>query len=351
MTILPLSKPIRGGKMEIRSLFCITLTLVLAACAPPTPSSMPTPPSAASSPSLSPSTSVPIATAIPALKPTPIGGGGGKIVYVATTSASSQNIFVMDVDGSNPQQITNLPGTNTNPAWSPDGKRIAFSANPKNENRGARIVIMNADGSNLTPVTNFSSGMPHWSADGKRLVFESDRDAPTPNVPEIYIVGADGSNPVRLTNAPTFHDAMPRWSPDGQRIGFWSNRDGNPEIYVTLALTVGVNADGGNVVRLTNNPASDDRPIWSPDGKRIAFVSDRDGNCEIYVMNADGSNQTRLTNNPARDVYPVWSPDGTRIMFVSNRDGAFDIYSLGADGSNVMRVTKTGGNIFPDWQP
>ncbi|MEW5718746.1 MAG: DPP IV N-terminal domain-containing protein [Chloroflexota bacterium] len=90
--------------------------------------------------------------------------------------------------------------------------------------------------------------------------------------------------------------------------------------------------------------------VFQIDGKRILFVSDRDGNVEIYVMNADGSNQTRLTNNPARDVYPLWSPDGTRIMFVSNRDGAFEIYVMHTDGSNVIRLTRSGNNLLPDWQ-
>ena len=190
-------------------------------------------------------------------KATPVGSGGGKIVYAAGADANNPNIFVMDADGSNARQLTNLPGFNGYPAWSPDGKRVAFTANPKRENFGWRVFVMNADGSNLTPVTNFSSTLAHWSPDGKQLVFESDRDVTTPGVPEIYSVNADGSNPVRLTNAPTFVDAMPRWSPDGKRIAFWSNRDGNPEIYV-------MNADGSNVTRLTNNPANDDFPAWSP---------------------------------------------------------------------------------------
>ena len=112
-----------------------------------------------------------------------------------------------------------------------------------------------------------------------------------------------------------------------------------------------MNADGSNVTRLTNNLAADDRPIWSPDGKQIAFVSSRDGNPEIYLMNADGSNQTRLTDHPARDVYPGWSPDGTRILFISNRDGAFEIYVMNTDGSNVVRLTRSGNNVLPDWQP
>ena len=127
------------------------------------------------------------------------------------------------------------------------------------------------------------------------------------------------------------------------QIAFSSNRDGNTEIYVMAA-------DGKNQRRLTNNPASDYSPSWSPDGKRIAFVSRRDGHVhpmgwptsEIYVMAANGGNQRRLTNNPFADWSPSWSPDGKRIAFSSDRDrdGDFNIYVMDADGKNQQRLTN-----------
>ena len=97
------------------------------------------------------------------------------------------------------------------------------------------------------------------------------------------------------------NDFSPTWSPDGSRIAFDSERDGNLEVYV-------MNADGTGQTRLTDNPAADGVPAWSPDGSRIAFMSNRDGDYEIYVMNTDGSGQTRLTVNSAADVAPAWSP-------------------------------------------
>jgi len=122
-------------------------------------------------------------------------------------------------------------------------------------------------------------------------------------------MNADGTDPRNLTNHPRF-DSGPAWSPDGTRIAFNSDRDGNPEIYV-------MNADGTDPRNLTNDPDFDVLPAWSPDGSRIAFTSDRDEGddevcvmCddEVYVMNADGTDPRNLTNNPAEDTQPVWSP-------------------------------------------
>jgi WD40 repeat protein len=130
------------------------------------------------------------------------------------------------------------------------------------------------------------------------------------------------------------------------KLAFVSSRDGNQEIYV-------MNADGSDQTRLTSNAASDSEPAWSPDGNKLAFRSDRDGNEEIYVMNADGSGVTRLTSNAASDSGPAWSPDGSKLAFVSDRNGPHDIYVMNADGSGVTRLTDNApaGNTAPDWSP
>ena len=121
------------------------------------------------------------------------------------------------------------------------------------------------------------------------------------------MINADGTNLQNLTNHPAY-DWGPAWSPDGTKIAFASDRDGNVEIYV-------MNADGTNPRNLTNHPADDgellwSRPAWSPDGMKIAFTSMRDGNAEIYVMAADGTNPRNLTHHPAQDDMPAWSPLG-----------------------------------------
>ena len=120
-----------------------------------------------------------------------------------------------------------------------------------------------------------------------------------------------------------------------------------------------MNPDGSGQTRITDDTHSDGEPAWSPDGRKIAFVSDRDGGVgpnqlagEIYTMNADGSAQTRLTNNPALDFAPAWSPDGTKIAFTTDRDGSYQIYTMNADGSQQTRVTQDPtDSTKPDWQP
>ena len=133
--------------------------------------------------------------------------------------------------------------------------------------------------------------------------------------------------------------------PKSSKIAFVSVRDGNFEIYV-------MNTDGSSPKRLTNNPYNDESPSWSPDESKIAFMSNRDDNHEIYVMNSDGSNQINLTNNPAWEDAPSWSPDGNRIAFESKRDGNFEIYVMNTDGSSPKRLTNNPGeDRSPSWSP
>ena len=198
--------------------------------------------------------------------------------------------------------------------------------------------VMNADGSGLINLTNnpAGDGDPTWSPDGRHIAFDTDRDGNW----EIYTINADGSGLTRLT-FDSADDDCPTWSPDGQRIAFKSNRDGNWEIYV-------VNIVDLSVTNLTNHPSDDRVPAWSPDGTHIAFVSERTGDWDIYVMNSDGSGLVNLTNHPAKDSFPAWSPDGSCIAFHSYRDDNAEIYVMHADGSNPIRLTH---NMADDWGP
>jgi hypothetical protein len=175
---------------------------------------------------------------------------------------------------------------------------------------------------------------------GSKIVFTSYSNGNN----EIYIMNIDGSGQTRLTNNPAADD-YPSFSPDGSKIIFASNRGGNWDIYI-------MNADGSGQTRLTNNPAFDEYPCFSPDGTKIAFTSKRDASYEIYIMNADGSGQTRLTNNPAYDGCPSFSPDGTKIAFMSTRDGPYEIYIMNADGSGQTRITNNpASDEYPSFSP
>jgi Tol biopolymer transport system component/N-acetylneuraminic acid mutarotase len=183
---------------------------------------------------------------------------------------------------------------------------------------------------------------------GPKIVFGSKRGSDH----NIYVMDADGGNQVPLTNNPAYDD-QPRWSADGRKIAFMSDRDGNYEIY-------SMNSDGSNQTRLTNNPASDGFPVWSPDGTKIAFVSGDLNNptsFEIFVMNADGSNRLRLTNDFLIDAAPAWSPDGTKIAFMSGPNSildpnSFEIYVMKPDGTTRTRLTNnTVADGQPAWSP
>jgi Tol biopolymer transport system component len=180
---------------------------------------------------------------------------------------------------------------------------------------------------------------------GRKIAFGSARNGGNH---DIFVMDLDGTNQIRLTNNPAYDD-QPKWSPDGTKLVFMSNRDENFEIY-------SMNADGTAQTRLTNSVLSNGFPAWSPNGAKIAFVRGNLANAssfEIYVMNADGSGQTRLTNDNLIDGVPMWSPDSTRIVFMSGATGLldsnnFEIYVMNANGSNRTRLTN---NTLVDGQP
>jgi erythromycin esterase-like protein len=284
----------------------------------------------------------------------------------------------MNADGSGITCLTSNPERERQPAWSPDGTRIAFVRREGIDD--LEIVVMNADGTgqiNLTRNPYSIESEPAWSPDGSRIAFTSNllyfANASSRQARgfDIFVINIDGSRQTPLTGTSSWKpgadhglpsgapsalqrsgapwNTSPSWSPNGQQITFRSNRDGNNEIYA-------MGIDGSQVRNLTNHPASDTDPAWSPDGRSIAFASDRDGNEEIYVMNADGSNLTRLTGNQRKSTYPAWSPDGQWIAFYSNHESElgrnFEIYAIKSDGSDQARLTDHKDfDGFPAWQP
>ena len=272
-----------------------------------------------------------------------------QIAFVSGRSGNAE-IYVMDADGGNPQNLTNHPDGDVSPSWSPDGKRIAFMSDRDGhvnmrDSPNYEIYVMDADGGNQRNLTNHPDrdSSPSWSPDGKHIVFSSDRDNDRDENIEIYVMDADGGNQERLTNNLT-EDEYPSWSPDGKRIAFSARRDGHFENNFGITYEIYVmDADGQNEQRLTENRNNDWNSSWSPDGKRIAFMSDRKGdvvNWDLYVMDADGGNEQRLTENRVYDSSPSWAPDGKRIAFMSNRDENTEIYVMDADGGNPQNLTN-----------
>jgi len=253
------------------------------------------------------------------------------IIFISDREGGA--FWLMDPDGQDQRPIEAEQGGSAM-AWSPDGRRIAFSG-------GGDIFVVDADGQNLEQLTEDPAAdrWPTWHPSGQQLAFASKRDG---NL-DIYVMDANGENLRNVTNHPDA-DFDPSWSPTGQKIAFYSSRDGNSEIYAMLP-------SGEKLTRLTDDPGDDIQPDWSSDGRRIVFVSNRhDENDEIYVMDADGRNLERLTDVPERDSQPVWSPDGTRIAFASVRQGKLEIWVMDADGGNPEKLTSAGNwSQWPDW--
>jgi TolB protein len=224
--------------------------------------------------------------------------------------------------------------------------KIAFVHYP-----GGQIYTMNPDGTGPTPLTSGPAVNlePAWSPDGKKIALVSYRDEPNPTTcspcnAEIYVMDADGGNQTRLTSDPA-SDVSPAWSPDGTKIVFESTRTGAGDIY-------SMNADGTGVARLTTSSDFEESPAWSPDGTKIAFTA---GATLLRLMNPNGTNQTTITDSGTTELYaPDWSPDATKIAYqehscCDSTDNTMEVHTIHRDGTADSFVGS--GSTAPVWSP
>ena len=324
---------------------------------------------------------------------------GGGIVYVSEADGDAE-IYLVDPDSGESAPVERLPSsTESGPRWSPAGKHVAFVSG-KSGNLDIRVASV--DGPSASPggaLRSLASSegneeSPRWNADGDRVAYVTDLDGHS----DVYVASfsendEEGGSPVRITSEDTeeflgdwspdgqwlvfsrrgsedsqglwlrnpdgvnlfqlttANDLAAVWSPDGDAIAFVRNVEGNRDIYL---LEPEDDDDWRGRVKarpLVTSPAADHSPHWAPDGDTLVYVSERDGNAEIYILESDEDGPPqRLTTNEAEESQPVWSPDGQRIAFVSDLHGQSEIFVMDADGINQRRLTHNDARDHsPDW--
>lgn len=276
-------------------------------------------------------------------------GLSGRLVFERKVDGNA-DVYVMAVDGSGLTRLTDSPGWDGEPSWSPDGSQIVFASDRAG---GPAIYVMNADGSNQRALTDPSTASltPSWSPDGQRIAFASTgpyevAEAQTVDAGfEIWVINTDGSNPQRLAGDPAGQALYPSWGPKSDRIAY-ALQTGEEGVLLTQVLRDGATPQSfSDAVKGRPNA-----PDWSSGSNRIAFALEQQGLVEIWQTKPDGSNPLRLGQAGANGGEPAWSPDGKHIVYVSDQDGASSLVIMDADGKNVRRFTKdAAAYAHPDW--
>lgn len=289
-------------------------------------------------------------TAAAADTPTPaVALPGYDLAFMARLDSDSPwQIYVLNSRQGERLRVTETRSNERTPRWSPDGKRLLF-ASDRDGNREIYVWDIQQTqagqvGGQLTNLTQNEAPdwQPAWAPDGERVAFSSYRDENW----EVYTVHADGTEPTRLTNDPA-SDFSPAWSPDGRKILFASRRRGDADLFTVDVAT-------GELTQLTRSKLDEYDPAWSPDGQWIAFATYMGDQSDIFVMRADGSDPVNITQSPyANDFQPTWTPDSAWLTFVSytSAEGDHDIFRMRRDGSEVSKLfDDSGDDLAPSWR-
>ncbi|HTW24498.1 MAG TPA: hypothetical protein VMD78_12915 [Candidatus Baltobacteraceae bacterium] len=265
-----------------------------------------------------------------------------QIAYVSGRSGNKE-IWVMDYDGANQHQITHLNTISLTPRWSPDATRIAFTCYvPYRGVTSAQICIYSTASNRLISFPRFrgTNSSPAWSPDGQQLAFMSSINGD----PAIYVANADGTHLHRVTFGAGVATS-PVWNPKtGKQMVFVSDRAGDPALYLS-------DADGSNAQKIDlPDMGYVIDPSWSPNGQLLAFSWRRpSGNYDIYAMDIVSHQLVELTKDEARNERPSWAPDGRHLVFESTRTGTRQIWTMLADGSQPRELTFQGQSESPSW--
>lgn len=257
-----------------------------------------------------------------------------KIVFVRD-KGKSKNLFIMDYDGHNVRQVTNMSTLNIFPAFADSSTLfwVSYLRGKPDLYKGS----ISSGASNIFMYGRFVTTSPAVSPIEGKVAFACSKDG---NL-EIYTMGVDKTGLKRLTHNKSI-DTSPDWSPNGYELAFTSDRGGSPQIYL-------MDKDGANVRRITFEGRYQDSPSWSPKGDKIAYSSLVDGKFDIWTVEPDGSNPTRVTELAGSNQNPTWSPDASHIAFVNMRGGQSNICMIRPDGTDLKVITQTGDAKMPDW--
>ncbi len=266
----------------------------------------------------------------------PSASANGPIVFVRSAGREADLVEIDPVTADEQVRFAGR-GTVSTPAWSADGRRLAYAWRDPTAG-GYRIRVASADGSDDRPITpgDAIDASPSWSPDGARIAFSSNRGGSRFGV---FVAAADGSQPVRLVDGQD-----PAWSPTGEWIAFVRLVDGASELFL-------VRPDGSGLRRITVDPAEDVDPAWSPDGRTLVFASDRAGDHDLYRLGLDDLGVALLTDGPGDDRGPVVSPDGRLVAFSRALDDRADLWLTDEDGRERRLTSDPRYDVDPAWQP